>query len=283
MIVELQTQRTLIGQSNAVYLDWGRDDGLQVGDVLEVFRKRTNYPTQTIGELRVVALEDHTATALVSRSMQPLSVGDRFVLKEVVKESGQQGESGGPTTRRISAGQAAVHEALTQSLKAEIAKGDVSIKQVGNKIKINLGDLVDQLEYESGQPAIKPSGAPILKQISDILKTMTDQDIVVEGHTDSMPIGRMLMAKFPTNQELSEARAGLVVRYFIQEGIDPKSLSAIGYAERRPVASNRSEEGRRKNRRIEIELSPKESAEQAPTSPADANERPIPPPSSRLN
>jgi chemotaxis protein MotB len=144
-------------------------------------------------------------------------------------------------------------------LEAEIARGEVSVQQVGDKIKINLGDLVDQLEYESGEPAIKPSGLHILKQISDILKTLTDQDIVVQGHTDNMPIGRTLIARFPTNQQLSEARASLIARYFMQQGIEPESLSAIGYADGRPVASNVTVEGRRKNRRIEIELSRRES------------------------
>ncbi len=148
-----------------------------------------------------------------------------------------------------------------KSLGAEIARGDVSVTQEGDKIRINLGDLVDQLEYESGHAPIKPSGLKILKQISDILKIMTDQQIQVEGHTDNMPIGPSLVSRFLTNQELSEARANLIVRYFMEEGLDPSSLSAVGYADRRPVTSNASEDGRRKNRRIEIELSPKTPAQ----------------------
>jgi chemotaxis protein MotB len=258
MIIEMQPQRTLIGQSHLVYLDWGREDGLRVGDRVEVYRKRTSYPTQQIGEVKVLALEDRTATGIVTRSTAAFVVGDRFTIKEPVMAASSQDEHplSGPSRH-------AAREQLAKSLEAQIARGDVSVRQIGDKIKINLGDLVDQLEYESGEPMIKPTGLPILKQVSEILKTLPDQEIVVEGHTDSMPIGPRLAKRFPSNQELSEARASLVVRYFIEQGLDSQGLTAIGYADRRPVASNVTEDGRRKNRRIEIELSEKEPPQKA--------------------
>ncbi|MGH7231704.1 MAG: OmpA/MotB family protein [Nitrospiraceae bacterium] len=255
MIVDMQPQRTLVAQSHEVYLDWGREEGLAIGDRLEVFRARTGLPDQVVGEVKVVALEDSTATGVVVRSAAPFAIGDRFTFKEatddVLHSTSESLEK--PSARS----QTNAHRALTRSLMNEIAKGDITVTLEGDKVKINLGDLVDQLEYEPGQAPIKPAGAKILKQISDILKTMTDQQIQVEGHTDSMPIGPHLMNRFPGNQELSEARASLIVRYFMEEGIDPSTLSAVGYAERRPVASNATDEGRRKNRRIEIELSSK--------------------------
>src|SRR5208282_3813798 len=92
-----------------------------------------------------------------------------------------------------------------------------------------------------------------------VLKQVTDKRISIEGHTDNMPISDALKDKYPTNWELSTARATTVAR-FLQEkgGIDPTLLSAVGYGEYHPIASNDTVEGRAKNRRIEIVLLDKE-------------------------
>jgi chemotaxis protein MotB len=86
-----------------------------------------------------------------------------------------------------------------------------------------------------------------------------DKAISIEGHTDDVPIGAELSKQYPTNWELSAVRATTVARYLQENiGIDPGLLSAIGYGEYQPVTSNESEEGRAKNRRIEIVLVPME-------------------------
>ena len=97
----------------------------------------------------------------------------------------------------------------------------------------------------------------MLIEIAESFKGIETQDIVVEGHTDNVPIGPDLIETYPTNWELSAARAIAVVR-FLQEkgGIHPERLSARAYSYYRPVASNTSEEDRRQNRRIEIVLVP---------------------------
>jgi chemotaxis protein MotB len=261
MIVEMQAQHTLVAQRHRVYVDWGSEDGLAVGDQLEVFRVRVGLPNRPVGEVKIIALEEHTATGIIVRSTAPFSIGDRFIHKRIDQDAADRN---GQVNHIGTTSAEAKAKVLTASLGAEIAKGGVRVRQEGDKVKISLDDLVDQLEYESGQAVIKPNGIKILKQISDILKTMMDQHIQVEGHTDSMRIGPGLITKFPTNQELSEARANLVVRFFMEEGVDPSSLSAVGYSDERPVASNATEEGRRKNRRIEIELSPKQLPERVP-------------------
>lgn len=81
-IVDIQVQRTLIGQNNLVYLDQGRDDGLRIGDRLHIWRARPGFPLRRIGELRIIALEDRTATALVTRSTTPILIGDRVTYKD---------------------------------------------------------------------------------------------------------------------------------------------------------------------------------------------------------
>ena len=151
------------------------------------------------------------------------------------------------------------HEELTKSLEAEIAKGDIKIKQVRDRLTINM---VDRVLFDSGQSRVKPSGLKVLKQVSDILKNVTDKQIRIEGHTDNVPIGVKLKERFQTNWELSTARATSVVRYLIEEGgVDRANLSAVGYADTKPIASNETEEGRTANRRIEIALYPKDLSE----------------------
>ena len=91
------------------------------------------------------------------------------------------------------------------------------------------------------------------------MKTVTDKQIRIEGHTDNKPISTKLQDRFKTNWELSTARATTVVRYLIDQGsVDRHHLSAVGYADTQPRASNDSEEGRSSNRRIEIVLYPKD-------------------------
>jgi chemotaxis protein MotB len=105
----------------------------------------------------------------------------------------------------------------------------------------------------------------ILDQIADHLKTVTDKHIRVEGHADNVEIGPSLKTKYPTNWELSKARASFVVRYLIEKGgIDSAQLSAVGYGDTKPVASNATKEGRQKNRRVEIILYSSEPSQNEP-------------------
>jgi chemotaxis protein MotB len=149
-----------------------------------------------------------------------------------------------------------VHADLTKSLQAEIAKGDIKIQQMRDRLTINM---VDRVLFDSGQAQVKTAGLKVLKQVSDILRNVADKQIRIEGHTDNVPIGVKLKERFPTNWELSTARATSVVRYLIEEGgVNRTALSAMGYADTRPVAGNETEEGKAANRRIEIVLYPKE-------------------------
>lgn len=153
------------------------------------------------------------------------------------------------------------HAALTKSLEAEIAKGDIQIQQVRDRLTINM---MDRVLFDSGRAQVKPDGLQVLKRVSDILKNVTDKQIRIEGHTDNMPIGPEIIERFPTNWELSTARASSVVRYLIEKGgVNRASLSAVGYAENRPVASNGTLDGQAENRRIEIVLYPKDISEVA--------------------
>ncbi len=156
-------------------------------------------------------------------------------------------------------------EDRTNSLKAQSEKGDIKVRQGRDRLTINM---VDRVLFNSGQAQIKPTGLKVLKQVSDVLRNVTDKHIRIEGHTDNVPIGVKLRDKFATNWELSTARATSVVRYLVEEGgVDRRMLEADGYADTRPVVANDTAAGKAANRRIDIVLYPKESAEIALQTP----------------
>jgi len=150
------------------------------------------------------------------------------------------------------------YQHLLEDMKSEIEKGKITITQLKGKLKVNM---LEEILFDSGRTTIKPDGLEVLARVGNILLEVKDRAISIEGHTDDVPIGAVLARKYPTNWELSAARACTIVRYLQEKvGIDPDVLSATGYGEYQPVASNESEEGRAKNRRIEILLIPKEIA-----------------------
>ncbi len=152
------------------------------------------------------------------------------------------------------------YNSLVSELKEEIKKGEIEVTQLRDKLTLQM---VEKILFDSGSAEIKGTGKKIIDRVAEILKNVTDKQIRIEGHTDNIPIGPKIAKKFPTNWELSTARATTVVRYLIEKGgINPKILSAVGYADNMPVASNDTEEGRAKNRRIEIVLSPIEYEKQ---------------------
>lgn len=146
------------------------------------------------------------------------------------------------------------YQDLIKKLEQEIEHGEIQITEMKNRLTMTM---VDKILFPSGSADIGKKGKEVLDKVITILKDVKDRRIQVEGHTDNVPIVSSLKKRFPTNWELSTARATEVVRYLQEKGgIDPKLLSATGYSEYAPVASNDTEQGRQKNRRIEIVLLP---------------------------
>jgi chemotaxis protein MotB len=111
--------------------------------------------------------------------------------------------------------------------------------------------LTDRVLFASGQAQLQPASIGLLTKLGRLLVAEVRHPIAVEGHTDNHPINS---AQFPTNWELSTARATQVVRFFIREQVAPRRLQAVGVAAQRPLVSNSSESGRSRNRRVEIVL-----------------------------
>jgi chemotaxis protein MotB len=146
------------------------------------------------------------------------------------------------------------YQDLTKKLEREIKDGQVQITEMKNRLTMTM---LDKILFPSGSSEISPDGKKVLDKVVSILKDIKDKRIQIEGHTDNVKIVSSLKKRFPTNWELSTARATEVVRYLQESGgIEPTLLSATGYSEYQPVAANDTDDGKHKNRRIEIVLLP---------------------------
>ncbi len=156
----------------------------------------------------------------------------------------------------------ATYEDIEQKLKSEIADGEIRLSQAAGRIQV---DLVDKILFDSGEASLSERGAEVLARLGTVLAKVEGRSIFVSGHTDDAPPSQRLAATFPTNWELSVARAVNVVRFLGEKASVPASrLVAAGHSDTRPVASNATPKGRARNRRIEILLIP-----DLPTAKAD--------------
>ena len=143
---------------------------------------------------------------------------------------------------------------LKEKMKDEIAKGDIQLTESGGKLRVGL---VDKILFDSGEASVSKRGEGVLARVGAVLASIEDRHIQVSGHTDNAPISDKLKHEFPTNWELSVARATNVVRFLQEKASVPADrLVASGYGEYQPIASNRTTAGRAKNRRIELLLTP---------------------------
>ena len=140
------------------------------------------------------------------------------------------------------------YDALVRDLDQEVKKGQLQVRQYKDMLTV---EIAEQLFFDSGRAALKEQGKDVLKRVGEALKGYEDKVIRVVGHTDNVPIST---AQFPSNWELSVARATTVVRFLQSGGIAPERLIATGRGEFAPIAPNDDAEGRKKNRRIEITL-----------------------------
>ncbi|NBD09339.1 MULTISPECIES: flagellar motor protein MotB [Corallococcus] len=156
----------------------------------------------------------------------------------------------------------ATYEDLQDKMKKEIAEGAIRLTQNGGRIQV---DLVDKVLFDSGDASISARGQEVLTRLGGVLSKVDDKLIQVSGHTDDSPPSQKLQATFPTNWELSVARAVNVVR-FLQDkgGVPAKRMLAAGYGDTRPLTANASPQGRARNRRIELLLIPELAARRNP-------------------
>lgn len=145
---------------------------------------------------------------------------------------------------------AKLHEAqrgLIRALRPEIAKGDITVGLNSERLLINLAS--DYL-FGSGEDQLKPAGADALQRVGGVLKGFPEKQVHVVDYTDNVTIKGALKKKFPSNKELSDARANGAAQALRDGGV--ANLTAAGHGENDPIASNNIAAGRAKNRRIEV-------------------------------
>jgi chemotaxis protein MotB len=143
-------------------------------------------------------------------------------------------------------------KSLEGEMRAALESKDVTISQLQGKLTVNI---LDRILFDSGEADLKPGGADVMRKVATILASHPNLKIHVIGHTDDVPIRPAARKRFPSNWELSTARATAAVRFLTEQaGVDPRRLGAVGYGEFRPVADNSTPEGRARNRRIAITI-----------------------------
>lgn len=145
---------------------------------------------------------------------------------------------------------AARQRAILESFRALMDAGDLDVEIADGRILLVLEN---DVLFDAGRARLSADGKRVVAAVGSQLAGMKELEFQVGGHTDDAPIQT---ERFPSNWELSTARAVEVVRLLEASGVDPQRLSAAGFGEHRPAASNEDDEGRARNRRIEIALVP---------------------------
>ena len=214
------------------------------------------------GKYRVLSTSMVTAFGTPVRSLEPIQVGElvrdkpkgldeAFKNLSAIAEYGTSDEQYDEVEADLDepsedpAGLAAVAAEIDEKLKDFVDVGSVGITTAGDKLEV---EVTSRVLFDSGSSALTANARPLLKELAFVLKHL-DYDIQVKGYTDTVPIQTYI---YPSNWELSAARAATVVRLFSELEVSPERMVSMGYGEFHPVASNDTAEGRAKNRRVVI-------------------------------
>jgi chemotaxis protein MotB len=191
--------------------------------------------------LRLQKSFDDTLSQLKSRDELLVRAGE--VQQQVARQQAEQ--------LREQMSKQALLQGVREKIDGQLGSGNGTVFLSGSVLTVRLSD---KLLYASGRSDLSDEGQAVLKKIADLLNTtLKGFDVVVEGHTDNLPIAKALQYKYPTNWELSAARASSAVVFLIGQGkVRPGRLAAVGRGETGAVADNDSESGRAANRRIDI-------------------------------
>jgi chemotaxis protein MotB len=144
------------------------------------------------------------------------------------------------------------YQQLNQTMSAEVASNQMHITRLRDAIKVSIND---ELLFPSGGWEMPVAAQQTIRKIVPILAPKQQTKIQVNGYTDNVPIGPGLMRQgITSNLELSQKRADTVMQFMISQGVNPNLVSAQGFGEKDPVASNDTPEGRAQNRRVELTL-----------------------------
>ena len=197
-----------------------------------------------VEDLRIARAELESSVAELSAS------GERLASNLEVRETELAARSAEVNELR------ATYDGLVDDLQSEVAEGRIEIEQLREGLSVRLSQAI---LFPSGSARLSAEGREVLRTVAARLASLP-HFVDVKGHTDDIPIRGTLAQRYPSNWELAGARAASVVRLLEDAGIGSDRLSATSRAATRPVASNDTDEGRAKNRRIEILLRPQEQS-----------------------
>ncbi len=162
-----------------------------------------------------------------------------------------------------------IADEMERALSGLIAQDVIKVRRAKDWLEVEINT---KILFASGTALLQPQAVPVLSQMARIVRDF-DNTIKVEGFTDNLPINT---ATFPSNWELSAGRAASVVHLFSDEGVDPTRMAAIGYGEHRPIATNDTEDGRLRNRRVVVLILSKDAERQFERPDEDAVETELP-------
>jgi chemotaxis protein MotB len=176
------------------------------------------------------------------RQLQPLEAENQVAANQKI-ESLPQHETPVPTSTTANNAKSRLVAAINQRFHNEV-------KVVQREQGVSL-EIAEAILFRSGEAELLSEALPVLKQLAQTLQTIGQVDIAVEGHTDNRPIRGGL---YRSNWELAAARANAVTRFLLEQGISPKHLRSVSYADAQPIADNRYAVGRAENRRVNLRV-----------------------------
>ncbi len=199
------------------------------------------------GKYRVLSDTMEEAFKTPPKSPEPIQIGKERKSLKTVESTVNEINLLGVKPDIIPHAQQMKHiaDALEQDLASLVDKKLIKITRDKLWVKVEMSN---RILFSSGSARLAKRGHPILEKLAEAVRNLPNH-IDVEGHTDNLPIRTSI---YPSNWELSAARAASVVHLFTRNGVDPKHMSAIGYGQYRPVADNNTAQGRRRNRRVVV-------------------------------
>jgi chemotaxis protein MotB len=234
---ELQKKLTQAGHD----LDQARAGAVDLTAQRDAVRKQLDDQTALLGELkkRLEKMGQNVDRLMSEKGTLASSLEDSKNRLEELRKQREAAEERIATFRK-----------LIDRFQSMIDAGQLKVVVRNGRMLISLPDAV---LFDSGKTDLKPGGAQALTAVADVLGSMNDRSFIVAGHTDDVPIHT---ARFPSNWDLSTARAVEVVNYLVGHGMKPQALAAAGYGQFDPVAQNDTPDHKAQNRRIEIVLQP---------------------------
>ncbi|MDH5775011.1 MAG: OmpA family protein, partial [Nitrospirota bacterium] len=238
----------LSGATPASYAVGMNEDGVDFDDLAKAFQNVRSTLASQLNDFSQLRKQNEQ----LEEEMQKLEARLRHVehLKKELEEVRAAREAQEAQLARVKGEVQTVGREIDRITKALEEKFGKSLMVTQHQDRLVL-TMLGQVLFDSGEAHLTPLGLDIMKQVGQVLATLPNKNIQVEGHTDNNPIYGRLKQQYPTNWELSTARATTVLRFLIEQtGMDPQEFAATGYADTRPAVPNDSEEGQAQNRRV---------------------------------